>query len=590
MSQAPESSVRARQSAAHVWLAATVLAGIVLLGLAAEFVAPPDPDNAFLLYAAGRVLDGAKLYVDIIEINPPLIVALNFPPILLARLLGVPDLLVFRVGVAALLGLSILVCQVGVRAIIPEPASHLRSYLTVLIGFVLFLLPGEVFSEREHLMLALVLPYLFLAIARRMDRPVCSWHAHGIGVLAGVGFALKPQFVVLWIALEAWLALGRKARFELHPEGRWVAALQVGYALAVLGLTPEYVAVVRRLGGAYLSFLRNPPIMTLLFGDGARLPLVALLAAVALRRRCTYSVAVTGLGVAIVGSLLVGIIQGKGWSYHFYPAFGVSLLLLGLLVATVTRPLPWLAPRIYGVVSYGLLVAVLLGSITMGAWKVIHPKGPAVEPYPGFWDLAALVRARAAGQPVMVLSYNMRSAWPLIPYARAEYPLRYPHLWMLWVLYHDQFERAEPLAYRPAGTEPPLEHELKNAVVADFERSLPRLLIALSSARDLPGNDARRLDYLEYFGRDPRFARQLSFYTYVATLGQHDVYERLPETIPGGPPRPPRQAERDLQGATRPGLRFAFGGPAERVRLVIFVLAVAVLLSTGWHRTQSRER
>ncbi len=590
MSRVPESSAGARTSSAHLWLVATALTGIVLLGLAAEFVAPPDPDNAFLLWAAGRVLDGAKLYVDIIEINPPLIVALNFPPILLARLLGIPDLLVFRVGVAALLGLSILVCQVGVRAIIPEPASHLRSYLTVLIGVVLFLLPGEVFSEREHLMLALVLPYLLVAIARRMDRPIHSWHAQGIGILAGLGFALKPQFALLWVAVEGWLAMGRRDRFRLNPEGRWVAVVLMGYAVGVLLFTPAYLGVVNRLGAAYLSFLRNSPIMTLFFGDGARLPLVALLAYLALRGRCAYPAVITGLAVAVAGLLLVGTIQGKGWSYHFYPASAVAVLLLGVMVATVTRPLPSLAPRVYGVVAYGLVAATVLGSVAMGTWKVLHPKGAAVEPFPGFWDLAAVVRDRAAGEPVLVLSYNMRSAWPLVPYANAQWPLRYPSLWMLWVLYHDQFQQADPLAYRPPGTEPPLERELKDAVVTDFERSPPRLLIALSSARDLPGNDARRLDYLEYFGRDPRFARQLAFYRYVATLGQHDVYQRLPEAVPGGPPRPPRHAALDLQRATRPGLRFAFGGPAERVRLVIFVLTVAVLLSTGWHRTQRRER
>jgi hypothetical protein len=568
------------------WLFATVILGIALLGLAAEFVAPPDPDNAFLLYAAGRVLDGAKLYVDVVEINPPLIVAFNFPPILLARLAGVSELLVFRLGVACLLGLSVLASQVGLRAIFWGTDSGLRTSLTILITFVLFLLPGEVFSEREHLMLALVMPYLFVVVARRMDRPIPSLHAHVIGILAGFGFALKPQFVVLWLALGLWLATSRRTWPKLHPETGWVGVVLVVYALAVLGLTPEYLEVVGRLGGPYLSFLRNSPIMTLLFGEGARLPLVTLLAYVALRKRCPRPSLITGLAVAVLGLLIVATIQGKGWSYHFYPASAISLILLGLMVATVARPLTSLAPQVYGVVSYGLVAAILLGSAATSTWKVLDPKGQMVEPYPGFWQLADLVRDRAEGQTVLALSYNMRSAWPLVPYAGAESSLPFPSLWLFWVLYADQLQGPEPLAYRPAGTEPPLERYFKDAVLSDMEQGKPRLLVVLGSARDAPGNDARRLDYLAYFSQEPRFARQLSFYRYVTTLGQHDVYERTTDAAPAALGRPQHHARGDLEPATRSGLRFAFGGPGERVRLVIFLVAVGIALGTGWHRAQ----
>ena len=570
------------------WVLAGTVSAIVILGLAAEFAAPPDPDNAFLLYAAGRVLDGAKLYVDVVEINPPLIVAFNFPPIFIARLTGVSELLAFRIGVACLLGLSILVSKVGLRAIVPDGKSAVRSYLTILLTFVLFLFPGEVFSEREHLMLALVMPYLFVVVARRMDRSIANLHAHVIGILAGFGFALKPQFVVLWLALELWLAASRRTWPKLRPETGWVAVVLVVYALAVFGLTPEYLKVVRRLGGPYLSFLRNSPIMTLLFGEGARLPLVTLLAYVALRKRCPRPSLITGLAVAVLGLLIVGTVQGKGWSYHFYPASAIAVILLGLMVATVTRPLTSLAPRVYGVVSYGLVAAILVGSTTMGAWKLLDSQGPEVEPYPGFWELAELVRNRAEGETVLVLSYNMRSAWPLIPYAGAESALRFPSLWLFWVLYADQLQQPQPLTYRPAGTEPPVERYFKDAVLSDMELGKPWLLVVLGSARDVPENAARRLDYLAYFSQEPRFARELASYRYVTTLGQHDVYERTSEAAPVALDRPPLHAQGDLEAVPSPGLRFAFGEPAERIRLVIFLAAIGVALGTGWHRSQER--
>ena len=49
---------------------------IAVLGSAAEFATFARSDMAFLLYAAERVLDGARLYVDVVAINPPRIVVL----------------------------------------------------------------------------------------------------------------------------------------------------------------------------------------------------------------------------------------------------------------------------------------------------------------------------------------------------------------------------------------------------------------------------------------------------------------------------------------------------------------------------------
>ena len=81
------------------------LVAIVALGTGAQLADVPRADLAYLLYAAGRVLDGARLYVDVVEINPPLIVLLNMPAVLLARAAGLSDVLVYHaLAIAVLLG------------------------------------------------------------------------------------------------------------------------------------------------------------------------------------------------------------------------------------------------------------------------------------------------------------------------------------------------------------------------------------------------------------------------------------------------------------------------------------------------------
>jgi hypothetical protein len=562
---------------------AWLVAGIAVLGLAAEFVSPPGADNAYLLHAAGRVLDGARLYVDIIEINPPLIVAFNFPPVLIARVTGLPDLLVFRVGVGLLLGVSVLLSQVSLRPIF-QGEHRGRRALTLLIAFVLFILPAETFGEREHLMLALVLPYLFLVVARRMGRPVPMHHAHLIGFIAGFGFALKPHFALVWLLLELWLAIAGRTRPRLRPENGWVVAVLAAYGVSVFVLTPEYALLVRRFGALYLSFFRSTLVQTLLFGERSRLPLVALLAFLVLRRQCPRPALLTGLAVATLGLLVVATIQQKGWNYHFYPAAATALLLVGTIVLTVRRPLTSLAHRVYGVAVFGVVTAVLASALLVSAWRIGDPRGPKVEPHPEYWELEDLVRQRARGNRILVLSWAMGSAWPLTYATEAEWSMRFPSLWMMWVLYADQFWQPEPISYRSPNAEAPEERFLRDAVAEDLERFQPQLLVVFSTAPDVPASGRRRLDYLTYFSRNPRFARQLEFYRYLRTIGMHDVYERVAEPAPGNMLRPLPRDPGDQPSQLRPGRRAALFDTVGMFQLFVLIGALVFALATKWHR------
>ena len=68
---------------------------------------------------AGRVLDGARLYVDVVEINPPLVIALNAAAVWAARLLRVSEILVYRLVVtAALLGVAVAFGGVAPRVLL----------------------------------------------------------------------------------------------------------------------------------------------------------------------------------------------------------------------------------------------------------------------------------------------------------------------------------------------------------------------------------------------------------------------------------------------------------------------------------------
>ena len=238
--------------------------------------------------------------MDVVEINPPLIVWLNMIAVALARALGMSAIVVYRLGVLAVLAARWL-CPPGCCAVsLPGDAGSRRASAAARVRA----LPaaGRDYGEREHLVLALVLPYVFLVTARREGRPLPpSWRWHRAG--AAMAFALKPHFLLLWLGAEIWLRSDRTRRFDRpHPETVLIIGLLAAYGLSIILLTPEYLGLVRLLAGPYNRFLYEEMIPLLVTGPGALLALFALLAWLALRTEARHGALWTGLASTIAAA------------------------------------------------------------------------------------------------------------------------------------------------------------------------------------------------------------------------------------------------------------------------------------------------
>lgn len=519
------------------------LALLVGLGLLAQFRNYAGPDTGFLLDEAARALDGGRLYVDLVDMNPPLTVVLNMGAVLSARLLGIPDILAYRLGCVALLLAVLLLARWLLGRLWPNEVV-LRRTIMLLLAFALFPLARQDFGEREHLVLALVTPYLLLAVARATGRMVPPAVAVMIGLLAASAFAIKPHFVLLWLAVEGYLRLTRRiGRWTLPPETVAITGTLVLYGIAITVWAPGYLRLVRLLAGPYGAFLYVPFWELLVRGPGALITVFALLACVALRRHVGHPELLSVFGFGALACLVAGAAQQKGFSYHFYPALGLATVVLGVIAwDRGGPPRIWLA-RLYRVIAVGLLGTVVVVSCVRNAASIIRPARDSEQEQ--MERLLPVVRARANGNSVYVMSYNISSAYPLINYAGSRSASRFAQLWILPAAYMDQLKSSRPLRYRAPGEMSPSERYLNQAVLEDLRDRRPRLLVILQHARDLPANGFRRLDYVGYFGRDPRIASMFRQYQLVADLGDFTVYERIAEGAARSAPSP----------AVRPGTR-----------------------------------
>lgn len=514
------------------------LIALVALGAGAEFATFARSDTAFLLYAAGRVLDGARLYQDVVEINPPLIVALNLPAVLLARAVGVSDIAIYRALVTlAMLG-ALAFADWSLRRALEPGSDRLRRRLVLVLAFALFLAPGNDFGQREHLLIALALPWVLLAVGRASGRPAPAGPALAAGVLAGLGLAIKPHFLLVWAAVEGYAAWRLRARRPSY-EALGTLGFLVLYVAGVAILTPQYFDLVRVLGPAYAGFGRDPFLHVLVTAPGTTVCYLAALAGAALLRASKHRTLWALLLVALVASFVAGAAQQKGWGYHFYPARVFALVLLALAVLDLRRPLVRPVQQAYAAAAFAALAASLLLSVEEGIVRV-RQRDPARQAEQAQLDelVAAVRRRMPPGGSLYVFSYTIGSSFPLVNYSGVRWASRFPHLWIIEAAYQDQLHAPRPLRFHTPAEMDRAERYLNDAVYEDLTRHRPDVLMVLKHARDTMANSLRRVDYLAYFGRDPRVAQALSQYRLAEEVGQYQLYVRAASpSQPGEPPR-----------------------------------------------------
>ena len=448
-------------------------------------------DVSWYLVATDRLLHGARLYVDIIEVNPPLAFYLTMPPVAFARLTGIGPMACF-VGYAFLLiACSLLLIH---RLLDRQPglSAGYRSAMLLAAATALAIAPIGVFGQREHLMLIFGLPYLFLISARLADHRCNRRFAALIGLYAALGFCLKPHFFLVPAALELYLiARSRSLSAAFRAESLSLLAGTVLYVLFVIVVHPQYFGFIvpnaMLVYDAYAMPLLQVVLKPSVF---AVLPAVVLYAI--LRSTGTAGRSADAFAIAAVGFLVVYVAQSKGWRYQLLPASTTACLTAAAMVVEMARVRHTSQTvRLLWLIGGGALSIPLIMLVAGGAYgnPVAQRLLPAVENY-------------AEHGTVYAFTSRVLVGFPLVNEAGVRWASRFPAQWILpGALRH----LAQPQTL-DAQTEDGLrllERYAAGAVIEDLERSPPDLVI-VDKDRDYYGNLA--FDSLAYFGRYPRFA------------------------------------------------------------------------------------
>ena len=502
-----------------------VAAAMVLCGAAILFEVPANHDLAWLMYVGGRVLDGARPYRDLIEVNPPLVIYLSAAAAWVGRRLSVTSFTAFYGLVLVLAGLSAGLCSWLLARLAPVGVTRWAAavFLFLVVPFA-----GVEFGQREHLLLLLYAPYLVLAALRARRQPIPWPAAVGIALAAAIGVSIKPYFVLPWLLTEGYVAARAGLRPWLRRPDPWVVLATGAIYLAIVLLRlPEYVHLAAWGAQLYVTF-GSGPLPSILVTPRTLLIGLALLVAFAVQGSDGLRDVRRLLALASVGLLLALVWQRKGWDYHWYPVLACGLLSLALLAIEATRGA---AHRLAATLA---MVTVCSASAVT---RVADPVRRAeAELYPSQLSrMKAVVREYAAGGPILVLSTQVGAAFPLVNYAGLEWASRFNCLWFVPGLYPELgADTATEFPYHPVARMAPAERWVLRAYAADVRARKPTLILVDSFE---PDSRLRRFDPLTFLMRDSSFAAERRHYRKLGWVGRYLVLRRadLPAPLAGAP-------------------------------------------------------
>ena len=460
-------------------------------------------DVVWQFWVARQVLHGARLYVDILEINPPMWFWSAVPLEALAELAGVPSK---RIAVAAIFVL--IACSVLLLArLAAEERGDKRVALLLLACVAMIVVPISDFGQREHLALIGALPYAALIARRAENRPTGVVLAALVGLIAAYGFSLKHYFIAVPLLLELWLVVRRGSSWRpMRPETIVLVLFAALYGAAVWryapGLFTDILPMVSVAYGGYdVPFVSQVlSIWVVAWPFGA----VALL-----RLRNAVPPVVLASALSALGFALSYFAQQKSWGYHALGASACLTFACGLALVH-WRGGPWSLIR-HPELPLAGAVPVLF-ALAMG---------PYYNPYE---EPARRVLAVAKpGEAVAALSINAALLWPMVDDSSLTWPLRYFTHWTIPAI-----ARAE----QEAGTNgvPPAMLELEHRIQRDTAQDLwchPPRLIVVDDARYAASMRGLDFDVLRFFRRDPAIDDLMKHYRKTSAAGRYIVYSRI---------------------------------------------------------------
>jgi hypothetical protein len=248
-----------------------------------------------------------------------------------------------------------------------------------LLLVVLLMFTGRDFGQREHISVLTFLPYVALLSRRAQNnlKNISFVLEFCIGVMAGIGFALKPYYVIIALLGLGYLWFKKQRSWLSWGEAYGAICVCVLYSIVVFVYSPQYLTdVIPFISKVYWGF--EDSMLTVLSKHRVLLAMFLI---------CSFALPFMPLRAAphlvliyfyVFGFFFAAIWQSKGYSYHFYPVW-VFLSLWYILAflevlkshALVNSHMPFVKKNIITMVlSFSLSILIVTRMMWLFDWYV----------------------------------------------------------------------------------------------------------------------------------------------------------------------------------------------------------------------------
>jgi hypothetical protein len=480
---------------------------------------PLNNDVSWYLYVGQALLAGKRLYVDIIETNPPLVCYLSEIPNILARFFG----LSVKAAWVALTTAFVM----GLCAFYPYVLGRRRELQNEATLVLLFLWTSCLacwfafdFGQRDHLayvasVAVMGLFYSRITAARR--RPLVYV---AIALVCGLPLAFKPFFLLPWflclIYETARLGWRKVAGF---PETWIVPLLSLVQVLLILFVDPEFLSVARTITALY-SVYNTASFGTLLLHPFVLSALAGTVLVFLYRPGEDFRVPIRLAGYSAAGWIISGLVQRKGWHYHLLPGVAAATFALFLAFLDFVRGMRTTIVYRYALRAAGALMICFVSYRSLRLYWDYPPKTRAMIP---------VVQRNAPGGSIIGFETGMFS-FPLVNDTKVTFDAHYTCLWMLPGLYAEQVRRggSGEVQFRKPSEMGPMERQMISYIYSDLARR-PKLII-IAADKPQQGMGDMRFDIEKYLRQDPRIDQIMNDYEPIPFDKEYRVLRYSPET------------------------------------------------------------
>lgn len=482
-------------------------------------------DVCWLLEDTQRLLAGGDYYHTFVENNPPMILFIYTIPVLISKWLQSSVIWIFRCYIYLIALVSILFCNFLINKIL-RPSDWLRQWLFMLtLAIVYLILPTNDFGQREHIIVMLTLPY-FLLMSSRFDTFYVTREYNIriitliiIGVLAGIGFAIKPYFIFALIFTEIALMVKKRNLLALmRVELISIILVILIYLISIFVITPDYMTkILPMVASLYVNY-RLDTWETLFLNAISIATICSILLGCIFLHRATYQGLIIILLLSLIGFFIAFLLQGKYWYYHMLPMFSLAIILAVIILPELTKMENILCQVVsILLISIVLLIPLLVIENRVATFATLYSSRDNETN-----QLIEYSKQNAGGGSIYLISTTAPPGAILPVYANVASASRFPDIWILPGIFR-LWEKSDPKSHAKAEQ---YTRFLLNAVVEDFEKNKPTLVfVDMEKKKKFMENV--KVDFIPLFMQDARFREIWKNYKYQKMIGRFAVYKRI---------------------------------------------------------------